>query len=85
MAGTLATQRLAPFPGQDRDVLDAEVGERRAGRPLGGHGGVTLGQRLDRVMDSVEAGGSPDCPVCRGPMVAGGGGARCDDCGCSLT
>ena len=44
----------------------------------------TLGERLDGVLEVVRAGGTAECPVCRGRMIAAGRAALCRDCGTRL-
>jgi hypothetical protein len=49
-------------------------------RRLGGRG-ITLEERLESAWRSAQRGGVADCPVCHGPMLAAGAGARCGGCG----
>jgi hypothetical protein len=43
--------------------------------------GITLEERLESVCRAAQREGIAECPVCRGPMVAAGAGARCGGCG----
>ena len=55
-----------------------------AGEQRAEHGGLTLEERLDLVLDGVRADGRAECPVCGGGMKHGGSHARCGDCGSRL-
>ncbi|NLT07207.1 MAG: hypothetical protein GXY03_12980 [Solirubrobacterales bacterium] len=65
------------------------MGRRRAAgqpvRPVGGRR-LTLEQKLDSVWEGLRTDGAAECPVCHGAMEgAGGGRARCRDCGSELS
>jgi hypothetical protein len=59
-------------------------GEARRSRPAGGRG-ITLEERLECVLRSVQADGVAECPVCRAQMRAEDGAARCSGCGSTLS
>jgi hypothetical protein len=46
--------------------------------------GLTLGERLEAVVDAVRTGAPAECPVCAGSMARRGGVAVCRDCGARL-
>jgi hypothetical protein len=59
-------------------------GEARRSLPGGGRG-ITLEERLESALRSVQADGVAECPVCRAQMRAEDGAARCSGCGSTLT
>jgi hypothetical protein len=59
-------------------------GRLSARPPEGGRRGLTLEQHLSGSWRAVQAHGSAECPVCRGPMTLSGGSARCEGCGSRL-
>jgi hypothetical protein len=58
--------------------------EARRLRPAGGRG-ITLEELLENTLRSAQAGGAPECPVCRAQMHAEDGAARCSGCGSTLS
>ena len=58
--------------------------EARRLRPAGGRG-ITLEERLESTLRSVQADGVGECPVCRAQMRAEDGAARCSGCGSTLS
>jgi hypothetical protein len=59
-------------------------GQTRRLRPAGGRD-VTLEERLESALRSVQADGAAECPVCRSRMHAEEGAARCSGCGSTLS
>ena len=93
MSTLLTRDRSAPDRNeQSRRLTHALAGAREAAPPAprgldasGAHAGgrLTLEQRLDSVWEGLQAGGAPDCPVCRaelGPLGAADA-SRCGGCG----
>ena len=52
----------------------------QAARSVGGRG-VTLEERLESAWRAAQREGVAECPVCHGPMLGAGAGARCGGCG----
>ena len=52
----------------------------QAARRVGGRG-VTLEERLESAWRAAQREGVAECPVCHGPMLGAGAGARCGGCG----
>jgi hypothetical protein len=47
--------------------------------------GPTLEERLSEVLDRARARQDVECPLCRGAVEPSDEGARCRDCGATLT
>ncbi len=56
-----------------------------AGEERAEHGGLTLEERLELVLEGVRAEGQAECPVCGSGMHRAGSHARCGDCGAAVS
>ena len=54
--------------GVQRTRATEDAARRRSGERPGG--GLTLGQKLDRVWEGLHAAGAAECPVCQARMTA---------------